>query len=143
MWPCKACKFSKNMSDVFSTMGQKCVISKNLTCTSDFCVYVLTCPCNLMYVGSTIFPAKKRVLEHRRAIVNIDPMYPVARHFSRHHESKPEGLAFFVIDRVEPLKRGGDREGLLRILESKHILKLGTKFPYGLNSDEELTVHIH
>ena len=139
---CKACKTSKNRSDVTSTMGQRFVIDKHLTFLSDFCVYVLICPCRLMYVGSTIFATKKRVLEHRRAIVHNDPTYPVARLFSASHNGNPEGLAFLAIDRVPPLRRGGDREKRLRILESKYILRLGTKSPQGLNKDEELVVHV-
>ena len=139
---CKACKTSRNRSEVISTMGQKLTIDKYLTCVSDYCVYVLTCPCGLMYVGSTIFATKKRVLEHRRAIVHRDFTYPVARHFAGSHNGDPDGLSFCAIDRVPPLRRGGDREKRLRILESKHILRLGTKSPYGLNRDEELIVHI-
>ena len=139
---CKACKASKNRSTITSTMGQTVPISKYLTCLSDYCVYVLMCPCGLMYVGSTIFATKKRILEHRRAIVHSDVTYPVARHFASCHNANPEGLSFCSVDRVPPLRRGGDREGRLRILESRYILRLGTKSPHGLNKDEELIVHI-
>ena len=112
---CKACKTSRNRSEVRSTMGQKLTISKYLTCLTDFCVYVLICPCGLMYVGSTIFATKKRVLEHRRAIIHNDSTYPVARHFAANHNCNPDGLSFAAIDRVPPLRRGGDKIGKRRV----------------------------
>mgnify|MGYP002804454618 CR=1 FL=1 len=139
---CKACKNSKNVKEYGTTFGKKCYINKDLTCTSDFCIYVLQCPCGLKYVGSTIFQIKKRVLEHYRAIFNKDFNYPVAKHFYDCHNSDAKLLSFFAIDRVERSLRGGDREKRLRKLESRHILQIGIKYPLGLNKDEEMASHL-
>lgn len=51
----------------------------------EFVVYVLVCICGLRYVGSTIFPVKKRILEHLRAIRNGDLTYTVAKHCASVH----------------------------------------------------------
>ena len=83
------------------------------------------------------------MLEHCRAIVHNDPSYHVVRHFWEFHEGKSDGFSYFVIDRVELTKRGGDSEGILRIIESWYILRLWTKHPFGINRDEELTVHLN
>ena len=63
-----------------------------------------------MYIGSTVFPCKKRILEHRRAILHNDPSYPVARHFNETHKNNLDNLAFFAFDRITGSARGGDRE---------------------------------
>lgn len=78
-------------------------------------MYVLVCPCALMYVGSTIFPLRKRILEHQRAIRSVDFTYPVAGHFYETHNSDPGKLVFFAIDRVSINVKGGDRVMQLRL----------------------------
>ena len=140
---CKACKNSTKVKHYTNKLnGSVTEISKCLNCFSDFTVYILICPCDLQYVGSTKNPVKKRILEHKRAITNNDPQYPVARHFSTHHKSNSNLVKFFAVDRVEPLSRGGDRLLALRKLESKYILNLNTKQPMGLNVDEEMYIHL-
>lgn len=46
------------------------------------------------------------------------------------------------IFRVVATPRGGDREKQLRIMDSKYIILLETKNPFGLNEEEDLFVHI-
>ena len=137
---CKTCRGSRNVKEYSTTFGKKCSINKNLSCASDFCVYVLQCPCGLKYVGSTVFVVRKSVLEHRRAIIHKDPHYPVARHFHKQHGGVSNLLSYFAIDRIEMSRRGGDREKRLRKLESRYILQMGPKQPLGLNKDEEMAV---
>ena len=52
---CKACKTSKNVSHYVTAWGKQKLIIEFLYCNTDFCIYVLTCPCARKYVGSTIF----------------------------------------------------------------------------------------
>ena len=85
--------------------------------------------------------AKKRVLEHMRAIRN-DKQYPVARNFQAKHQSNPDLLSFFVVDSIPVSYRGGNREKNLRRLESRYILDFDTMTPRGHNKDEELYVHL-
>ena len=145
-YPCKSCKACKNSVQIQkyknNRNGQVSVINKFLSCSSDYVVYVLICPCQLWYVGSTKHQARRRILEHRRAITNNDAQYPVARHFALHHNSDSAQLKYFILDRVEPLSRGGDRLLTLRQLESKYIIGLNTKAPTGINIDEEIVVNL-
>ena len=140
---CKACKHSTNVRTIeIPHSTRKQTITKLETCNSTYCVYCLICPCNLWYIGSTIHTAKKRVLEHMRAIKNEDRQYPVARHFQEKHQSNPDQLSFFVVDSIPITPRGGNREKILRRLESKYILDFDTMTPMGHNKDEELHVHL-
>lgn len=88
----------------------------------EFAVYVLTWACGLQYVGSTKLHLHVRILQHLRTIVSSDPTYPVARHFTSLYNNDLSCLKYFVIGAVPPLRRGGNREKMLRWLESKFIL---------------------
>lgn len=140
---CKACVASKRTLtyQVKGVKGGK-KIMKFLTCTTTHCVYCLRCPCGLRYVGSTIHSVKLRVLEHMRAISNKDANYPVARHFALKHNSNRNMLEYFAIDTISAHARGGDRILALRRLESRYIIDLNTKSPAGLNSGEEMSIHL-
>lgn len=141
---CRACKSSHLVKEfLIPGRAKKWKIEQFLTCSSNFVIYVLECPCQLRYVGSTTLMAKKRVMEHLRAITNVDTHYPIARHFQKYHRSDNAGLKYFVIDQILPTARGGNRELALRVKESKWILELETKFPGGHNLDEELATHLH
>lgn len=141
---CKACTFGVNTSSYTSSFArnQHVKIRGQYSCKTDFAVYVLQCPWCLRYVGSTILPVHKSVLQHLRALKNGDRSYPVARHFDRHHGKDVRGLSYFVIDAVPPSARGGDREKKLRKLESSYIIKLNSKTPEGLNMEEDLHTHL-
>ena len=117
-------------------------IKQFLTSRSDYDIYVLQCPCKTRYVGSTIHPVKKRVLEHMTAIDQNDPDYPVARHFSTEHFQDRNSLTFFAVERISVQSRGGNGTLIHRRKESKYILDLETKQPGGLNTEEELRVHL-
>ncbi|XP_078525602.1 uncharacterized protein LOC144798546 [Lissotriton helveticus] len=140
---CKACSGSKRvLSFEISDTGMKVPIKHFITCSSQFVVYCLVCPCGLRYIGSTIKELKLRILEHQRAIEKVDISYPVARHFAEEHSKDRKLLRFFGLDMVPPNVRGGDRLRRLRRLESRYIVDLSTKQPGGLNSGEELAYHL-
>ena len=82
------------------------------------------------------------MLEHIRAIKNVDKQYPVARHFKDVHQSNSDLLSFFVVDSIPISTRGGNREKYLRRLESKYIIDFDTMTPLGHNKDEELYIHL-
>lgn len=134
---CRACKFGINTTRVPTQFrSSRIVINQRLSCRTDHAVYVLSCDCGLRYVGSTKLQVHMRILQHRRAIVNSDPTYPVARHFKEAHNNLNH-LRYFI-DCVPPLRRGGNREKILRQLESRYILLLNSKAPTGLNLSEDL-----
>ena len=76
---CKACRGCNKVQQYKNTLlGTMQQIEVFATCTTEYVVYVLSCPCELRYIGSTKLPVKKRILEHKRAINNFDTQYPVA-----------------------------------------------------------------
>lgn len=139
---CKACKHVSSRKTFKLHNGKDKIINKFITCTTEYIVYQLECPCGLRYTGSTKQALKKWILEHQRAITNMDFSYPMARHFYNAHGSNRNLLNFCGIDRVLKHIRGGDREKELHTLESRYIIDLNTRVPYGLNREEELSTHI-
>lgn len=136
---CKACKhgISKTMyRTAFNTTPTK--IDKLITCKTEIAIYILECSCGLQYVGSTKLQVHKRILQHLRAITNSDTTYPVARHFNEKHGNDISHLKYYAIDAIPPLSRGGNREALLRKLETRYILEFDCKSPHGLNTTEDL-----
>ncbi|XP_069461787.1 uncharacterized protein [Ambystoma mexicanum] len=136
---CKACKFGRNIKNYLHPVLQRYVpIKSRITCGTEYVVYVLTCSCDKWYVGSTIGKLKLRILQHIRAIKNVDPTYPMALHFQEKHGGRLEGFEYFGIYTVPKTARGGNRELSLRQSETRYILDLETKKPKGHNLDEEL-----
>lgn len=50
-------------------------------CNSKFCVYVIICEFDKMYVGNTTCPAKTRTLEHKSHIKNKTVEAPLVEHY--------------------------------------------------------------
>lgn len=48
--------------------GQIFKIKQRYTCTSRFVVYVITCPCGLMYMGETTMEIRMRISKHKSTI---------------------------------------------------------------------------
>lgn len=91
-------------------------------------IYVLRCPCNLLYVGETTCECKPRYNPHRYTIGKR--RLPVPKHFA---ESNHSDVRFMLVDHIAP--RGGDRLTLLKKREPEWIFKLNTLGPRGLNVD--------
>ena len=132
-------------------MGGRYPIREYLNCNTDFCVYILKCPCTLVYVGKTIGPFKKRFQKHRSDIrvaltktakgEQVDFNKPVALHFVtvKHQIHELRGM---VIEHVKAPYRGGDRNRALLCREAYWIHTLGTVQPGGLNANLSLTCFI-
>ncbi|KAM9324586.1 glycerol-3-phosphate acyltransferase 1, mitochondrial [Gastrophryne carolinensis] len=53
--------------------GQMIKLGGPFNCLTEYCVYLLKCPCGLAYVGKTVGPFKKRFQQHRSDIrININ-----------------------------------------------------------------------
>lgn len=64
---CLTCQFITHGQPSFSDRtGNTYSIRQFITCSTQFAVYVLQCPCNLLYVGHTIRVLCTRVGEHHR-----------------------------------------------------------------------------
>ncbi|CAH2329953.1 Hypothetical predicted protein, partial [Pelobates cultripes] len=144
-FPCLNCSHCSSVIKgeyfVHPRSGKKFFVKDFYTCNSDFVVYILKCPCGLLYVGETIRPVKERIGEHKRSIraaLQHDAVEaPVPRHFKTCGHNVNQ-LRFQVIDRIPPLRRGGDRQKLLLQRETKWISTLETLSPLGLNEDYDL-----
>ncbi|CAH2329952.1 Hypothetical predicted protein, partial [Pelobates cultripes] len=88
-FPCLNCSHCSSVIKgeyfVHPRSGKKFFVKDFYTCNSDFVVYILKCPCGLLYVGETIRPVKERIGEHKRSIraaLQHDAVEaPVPRHF--------------------------------------------------------------
>ncbi|KAM8952235.1 LOW QUALITY PROTEIN: uncharacterized protein RCH25_043022 [Pelodytes ibericus] len=122
--------------------GNKYRINDYFTCDSTYVVYILKCPCGLLYVGETTRQVKKRISEHKTSIRTAlaggnTNKVPVAKHFKEAGHNVNQ-LRFQVIDAAAPPRRGGSREKILKQKETKWINILDTISPRGLNEDYEL-----
>lgn len=132
---CINCKIiEKGDSFVHPTSGKSYKIRNYYTCTSDWVVYILKCPCSLIYVGETTCDLKTRLNNHRFTIRKKRLDLPVSKHFAEKNHSEWD-IKCVVIDSVPPLKRGGDRLMKLRKKELEWIFRLNSLRPHGLNVD--------
>ncbi|OCT78593.1 hypothetical protein XELAEV_18029680mg [Xenopus laevis] len=111
------------------------------TCTPTFVVYVLKCPCGMLYVGKTIRPVNIRIKEHKNAIRNYKAdTYsdnPVSRHFANAKHNVRQ-MRWKVLEVVPKPDRGGDRNTLLLQREVRWIRRLESTQPKGMNEQLNL-----
>ena len=62
---CVACKYSKEMNTFTSAVTNKqYTIRQFVNCSSSNVVYMISCKCDLQYVGKTSRPVRTRIIEH-------------------------------------------------------------------------------
>ncbi|OCT98530.1 hypothetical protein XELAEV_18010766mg [Xenopus laevis] len=99
-------------------------------------MYVLKCPCGMLYVGKTIRTVNTLIKEHKRTIRNFEPNTytdtSVSRNFlkAKHHVSQ---LKWKVLEMVNRPPRGGDWGKLLLQREARWIGILECTKPKGMN----------
>lgn len=108
--------------------NKKIIINGFYTCQSSYVIYILTCPCNLLYVGETTQKIKDRIAQHRSTIRHPQSSLPVSRHFSEMGH-KDTDLRFMVLEEIPHDKRGGDRILKLKRREVWWINKLQSLAP--------------
>ncbi|OCT76233.1 hypothetical protein XELAEV_18031436mg [Xenopus laevis] len=99
-----------------------------------FVVYLLKCPCGLLYVGETTQKIKDRISKHKSTIRTGQTALPVPAHFQKSGHTVSQ-LKYQVIDTVPIPRRGGNRLLALHKLEMQWIHRLDTVWPRGLNKD--------
>lgn len=71
-FPCLNCINCKLMvkGDTFKHPSEpiEVKLKNDVTCTSDWVVYIIWCPCNLIYIGQTTCDLKTRLNNHRYTI---------------------------------------------------------------------------
>ncbi|OCT94808.1 hypothetical protein XELAEV_18012498mg [Xenopus laevis] len=79
-------------------------------------VYVLKCPCGMLYVGKTIRPVNTRIQKYKNSIQSFEKDShtdtPVSRHFFNNKHSACQ-LKWKVLEVVQKPIRGGDWKNLL------------------------------
>lgn len=109
------------------------------TCSSQYIVYLITCPCDKKYVGCTIRTFSIRVNEHIAGIKGGKNKHTVPRHYNK----DPSGTLFQVIDRFTPHWRGESLLQGVSCLETYWIYELRSYFPFGMNVEFDLNSFIN
>ncbi|OCT99996.1 hypothetical protein XELAEV_18005779mg [Xenopus laevis] len=116
MFPCLSCTqwccVHKGTTFEHPITGRKYLLRGFYTCRSKFAVYVLICPCGLLYIGETTLQIKTRISQHRSTIRKGNVRLPVSRHFVEKGHLDTD-LKFMVLECVPTPRRGGDRELML------------------------------
>ncbi|XP_071986734.1 uncharacterized protein [Engystomops pustulosus] len=137
-FPCLHCAQCTNIQrgDSFThpLSGKRYSIRGYYTCDTDYCVYLIKCPCGLAYIGETTQRIRDRICKHKSTIRLNNTLLPIPAHFLEARHSINQ-LKFQIIEHVEMPRRGGDRVGLLKKRESYWIHTLQTLQPDGLNRD--------
>ncbi|KAL2082102.1 hypothetical protein ACEWY4_021920 [Coilia grayii] len=141
-FPCKSCTscshYLKLQTFTHPHTHKTYKIKQLITCRSTHFVYLLICPCPLLYVGKTTRSLRTRFLEHMSAVRRSDEASPVARHFQTAGHSAAD-LRFLGIERVLPKRRVvGDLDRTLLQRECFWIYELGCLSPKGMNEDFNL-----
>lgn len=144
---CRACIYMHNEQPVIDRFGKRHRITQIFTCMTNNVIYMLTCPCNKVYIGKTTRPFKKRLLEHVSSINNAPEwiqnnrkLPPVSRHFLEFHNNSSTGLRAMGLQRISLGIRGGDIDTALLSKESEWIFRMNALGPMGLN--ESITMNI-
>ncbi|OCT83342.1 hypothetical protein XELAEV_18025881mg [Xenopus laevis] len=114
--------------------GKKYSIKIYYPCESTYVIYLLKCPCGLLYVCETTQKICDRISKHKSTIRREMLALPVPAHFHTASHSVSQ-LKFQVIDSVEEPRRGGNRLMMLKKLEMLWIHKLDTIWHRGLNRE--------
>lgn len=117
-------------------------INSFINCTTTRVIYMLTCPCGLIYVGKTKRQLRIRVGEHVQSTINKEDDRPLALHFLREYEGDPKGLKCKGIYKLNLLSRRGDFDRVLYQKEKMWIFYLDSMQPLGLNNECNLSVFL-
>ncbi|OCT92820.1 hypothetical protein XELAEV_18015885mg [Xenopus laevis] len=79
------------------------------SCDTSYVVYMLACPCNLIYIGETIQKIRDRFSQYRATVNTGNSVLPVSKHCLEKGHSA-EDLRFRVIQHVPQPRRGGGTE---------------------------------
>lgn len=123
---CVACPNVMQMTKFWdSSKSKKFTIAHTINCNTSFVVYIVMCPCGLIYVGRTSRELKKQVREHvlgiraAREETDIYKLKPIARQFKLKHNCDPHSLQVWGINRILTNPHGGNMKLLLAQREAK------------------------
>ncbi|OCT60831.1 hypothetical protein XELAEV_18046853mg [Xenopus laevis] len=97
---CAQCRFVFTGANfVNPTTNREYKIRGHYSCDTSFAVYMLVCPCNLVYVGETTQKVRDRFSQHRFTVNTRNSVLPVSNHCIE-KEHTLEDLKFRVIQQV-------------------------------------------
>lgn len=117
-------------------MGKTYHLGEFYSCSPEFVIYCLTCPCGLLYVGRTVQTLRKRFGEHRRSIEEGAEL-TIPRHFKEFHQGSTKGLQVWVLESIPKSLPRAECTKCER--ETFWIYTLDSLSPGGLN--EEIEIH--
>ncbi|XP_069502378.1 uncharacterized protein [Ambystoma mexicanum] len=131
---CSVCDLTDNYKSI-DLNGKVWNLRSFSNCASEWLIYGIKCPCNLLYIGKTSRTVRLRICEHRSCLKNKTENKPLVSHFitAKHHYTD---FKWFVIQKISPLPRGGNRDLSLSRAEQRLIYTLNT-VNRGLNSSVE------
>lgn len=110
---CAQCNFThKTSTFTHPRTGASYKIKGVISCNTNNVIYMLKCPCGLVYIGKATRALKIWISEHRSNICNKDERSPVAVHFNQFHHNV-SSLKYCGIEQVKLPSRGGDINSLL------------------------------
>lgn len=133
----------RGVTSITNREGESFEIREFSTCNSTHVVYLMWCPCGLLYVGRTKRLLRIRISEHMTNIKNGYRFHSVSLHFKEKHQKDPTLLQFCGIDVVHPSWRGSNRVRDLSRRETRWIYLLKSLAPKGLNIELALNCFIN
>ncbi len=129
MWQLRpVCFTHKCYSFSHPRTGHNISIRGTLTCASTLVIYLIRCPCGLVYVGKTSRQLRTRISKHRSDIRTGDMRRPMASHFTQVGHNII-ALQYIGIEKVIKPSSGGDYENKLLQRECFWIYTLNTLSP--------------
>ena len=130
---CLTCRYHATEKDTFisNSYGSIFKIKESVNCGSKNIIYLVTCKkCNLQYVGETSRALRDRTTDHRSNIVT-NKRTPIGLHFNSNNHSYRD-LEIAAIEKISE-KIQKNVVTIRKQREEFWQMKLGTKFPAGLN----------
>ncbi|XP_062836681.1 uncharacterized protein LOC134298951 [Anolis carolinensis] len=129
---CKCCPQSWKTKEIYNHRNKVGTTLKHFsTCNSNNVIYLLTCDCDLWYIGKTTRSLRIRISEHKSRIKNLSTESLLYSHFTQYKHS-PTSFKFCVLECISQ-KPFMDLEKLLSQREMYWIFKFKTFSPQGLN----------
>lgn len=150
-FPCRRCKICQ----INSFRGRKCEtfsstvtnkvynIESFITCSTQYVVYLIQCPCSKQYIGRTKRELHVRLSEHVANIKRGFTKHNLSRHYAKYHNKKLQGTLFLAIDRVRPHWRGTNMVRSISRLETRWIFNMLSSRPQGLNVEWDINCFIN
>nr|XP_008123603.1 PREDICTED: uncharacterized protein LOC103282659 [Anolis carolinensis] len=135
---CDVCGLTSNIKQFqHPSLPIKINLKNYMTCSSENVIYVIRCPCDLLYIGMTSRSLKIRIQEHHSKIKRGSLDSTLYTHFQQ--KSHPyNSFKFLALEKVCAAGYTDIKTSLLR-REAFWIYKLRTITPHGLNDKLDLT----